>query len=249
MDEVPTTDDSLNNRRVLAVDDSPANLELIEEVLSEEGLSVQGVLSGEEAIRAARANPPDLILLDLMMPGMSGLQVCQVLKTDDDLSQIPIVFLTAATDVERQVEAFRVGAVDYVTKPVKPEILVARVTTHLRLNLLRQESERAAQLTGALAAVVAVSHEINNPLQGLLGAAELLRMKTDAADEAIRTNVDTVVELSLRIRDVVKRMANLAKPAFEEYRPGVPMVDLERSEVEPEASGSAGKSEPEERIG
>lgn len=119
--------------KVLAVDDSPANLDILIEHLQNEQLELIPAVSGEEALQLARQSPPDLILLDVMMPGMDGYSLCRILKKDPLLSDIPVVFLTAR-DAQEDVEfGFALGAVDFIHKPFSPPILKARVRSHLAL--------------------------------------------------------------------------------------------------------------------
>jgi diguanylate cyclase (GGDEF)-like protein len=119
--------------KVLAVDDSPANLDILVEHLQNEQLELIPAVSGEEALYIARQSPPDLILLDVMMPGLDGYSLCRILKKDPFLSDIPVVFLTAR-DTQEDVEfGFALGAVDFIHKPFSPPILKARVRSHLAL--------------------------------------------------------------------------------------------------------------------
>jgi diguanylate cyclase (GGDEF)-like protein len=119
--------------KVLAVDDAPANLDILVELLQSEQLEIIPAVSGEEALQLARQSPPDLILLDVMMPGMDGYSLCRLLKKDPLLNDIPVVFLTAR-DAQEDVEfGFALGAVDFIHKPFSPPILRARVRSHLAL--------------------------------------------------------------------------------------------------------------------
>ena len=122
---------------VLAVDDTPASLQMLCVVLDSEGVDIAMASSGPEALASARSSPPNLILLDVMMPGMDGLEVCRELKRDLGLSRVPVIFLTALADTEHIVEGFAAGCVDYVSKPFREAELRARVRTHLELNRLR----------------------------------------------------------------------------------------------------------------
>lgn len=120
------------NIRVLVVDDEEDILELVGYNLSKEGYSVHAVTTGEEAIAYAKKNGPDLIVLDLMLPGLDGLEVCKELKKDEVCSKIPIVMLTAKGEDADIVAGLELGADDYITKPFRPTVLVARLRTVLR---------------------------------------------------------------------------------------------------------------------
>src|SRR6478735_12641317 len=130
---------------ILVVDDITKNLQVVGTVLRNQGYKVMPAASGAEALKCARAQLPDLILLDLMMPEMDGLEVCRRLKGDSATSQVPVVFLTASNEMEHLVKGFEVGAVDYVTKPFNPPELLARVRTHLELKHARDTIVRYGQ--------------------------------------------------------------------------------------------------------
>ncbi len=130
---------------ILIVDDTAENIALMSSVL-QDSYRTKVAREGETALRvASMASPPDLILLDVMMPGMDGYEVCRRLKENPDTADIPVIFITARSDIEDERRGLDVGAVDYITKPISPPILAARVRTHLRLkdvrDFLRDKSE------------------------------------------------------------------------------------------------------------
>jgi len=120
-------------RLVLIVDDMPENLQVLAGHLTKAGYEILAAPSGTRALALIRNRKPDLILLDIMMPVMDGLEVCRILKSEADSADIPVIFITARTDTDDILQGFQLGAVDYVTKPFKAEELVARVRTHLEL--------------------------------------------------------------------------------------------------------------------
>lgn len=122
---------------VLVVDDTPANLRVLAELLSAQGHRVRVAASGQRAIEAVRLEPPDLVLLDVSMPGMDGYACCRALKADPATAAIPVIFLTAHAGTEHVLAGFAAGAVDYVTKPFREPELCARVSTHLELRRCR----------------------------------------------------------------------------------------------------------------
>jgi DNA-binding response OmpR family regulator/signal transduction histidine kinase len=133
------SDDSKGN--ILIVDDTPVNLRLLAQILANEGYKVRPVIDGQQALTAVRSTPPDLILLDIMMPGMSGYEVCERLKADEHTREIPVVFISALDVAQDKVRAFAVGGVDYITKPFQVPEVLARVKTHLAVRNLHRRLE------------------------------------------------------------------------------------------------------------
>ncbi|MEE9423417.1 MAG: sigma-54-dependent Fis family transcriptional regulator [Methylococcales bacterium] len=153
-------EDSSGN--ILIVDDTPANISMLFNLLVEEGYKVLIAEDGESALKQAVKLPPDLILLDILMPGMDGFATCQKLKQQAETREIPIIFMTALSDTEKKVNGFRLGAVDYITKPFQIEEVLVRVENHLNLQRLKnrlQESEQRLSQTieGAMDAIIAVT--------------------------------------------------------------------------------------------
>ena len=159
--------------RIMVVDDQPANLRAVSALLVRSGYQVVTAGTGEEALRLATEHVPDLLLLDMMMPGMDGFALLAQIKQHPPLLRLPVVFLTAAHDRELLLRAFDAGAVDYVTKPFMPEELLARVNAHVGLKLTRDRLERVARERQELVNLVA--HDLKNPLSSVLFASDVLR--------------------------------------------------------------------------
>lgn len=132
-------------RYILAVDDTPASLRLLSKILGRNGYSVRLASNGELALQAATATPPQLILLDVSMPGMDGYEVCRRLKQEPHLRDVPVIFVSALSEMQDVLKAFESGAVDYVTKPFQPAELLARVRNHLDLHYLRHHLEEMVE--------------------------------------------------------------------------------------------------------
>ncbi len=142
-------DDKLAQQRILIVDDTPENIDILGSVLTDYKRIV--ALNGEKALqRALSDNPPDLILLDVMMPGMDGYEVCRRLKSEPRTRDIPVIFITAKGEVEDETLGFALGAVDYITKPISPSIVQARVKTQLMLKLAREKLQQEQELSERL---------------------------------------------------------------------------------------------------
>ena len=129
----------LSGCKILIVDDVPANLDVLVQALDSEGYNILVASDGKTALEVTSYSHPDLILLDVMMPGMDGYETCRRLKADADLAAIPVVFLTARDDIEGIIEGFQAGGLDYVTKPFKKEEVLVRIRTHLERTILARE--------------------------------------------------------------------------------------------------------------
>ena len=157
----PTKD--ANPANILVVDDTPANLQVLAAMLKERGYTVRPVTSGKQALRAAEAEPPDLVLLDIKMPEMNGYEVCAALKANPRLAEIPILFVSALDETENKTRAFRAGGVDYITKPFQFEEVEARVRTHLSIARLQHElvtyNRRLEGLVGQRSRDLVLAHQ------------------------------------------------------------------------------------------
>jgi sigma-B regulation protein RsbU (phosphoserine phosphatase) len=130
---------------ILVVDDNPANLRLLSQILGERGHHVRAVTSGLRALESVRMDPPDIVLLDIRMPGMDGYEVCEQLKAIPESANVPILFISALDEIQDKVRAFSAGGLDYITKPFQLEEVIARVETHLALHALQRRLEEANQ--------------------------------------------------------------------------------------------------------
>ena len=167
----------MNRSLVLVVDDRAINIQTVGALLTRAGYEVMPALSGEQALSRCAQRLPDLILLDMQMPGMDGFEVCRRLKADTDTRHLPVIFLTASHEREKLVQAFAEGAVDYVTKPFVAEELLARVKTHLELKAARDHLAQLARERADLTQIVA--HDLKNPLTSILFTADMLTRSSD----------------------------------------------------------------------
>ncbi len=130
-----------NKGNILVVDDIKDNLTILIQALGHEGYTVRPALNGQLAMDAARREAPDLILLDILMPGLNGYQVCDLLKKEPELRDVPVIFISALDDISDKLKGFSYGGLDYIRKPFHIEEVIARVETHLTLRDLRRELE------------------------------------------------------------------------------------------------------------
>ena len=165
-------------QNILIVDDMPANVLLLVKMLTQRGYNTRAVTSGRLALQAARAEPPDLILLDITMPEMNGYEVCEQLKADAALKEIPVIFISALNETIDKVKAFSAGGVDYVTKPFQFEEVYARVQTHLQLRRLEKLRDDLTHM---------VVHDLRNPLSVIFGLLDILDQDAGALSHGAKT--------------------------------------------------------------
>ena len=188
---------------ILIVDDKPANVLLLVKMLKERGYNPRPVLSGKLALESARAEPPDLILLDIMMPEMNGYEVCAQLKADAALKDIPVIFISALDGTIDKVKAFRVGGVDYVTKPFQFEEVYARIQTHLQLRLLGKLRDDLTHM---------VVHDLGNPLLVIFSFLDILEFKEAQNLSAGARRFITLARLSAEeLRDMITSILDVSK--------------------------------------
>ena len=167
------------NADILIVDDTPANLNVLSAILGKRGYRVRPAINGTLALKAAQKAAPDLILLDVQMPGLDGYAVCRQLKADPQTRAIPVIFISALDDVLDKVEAFQVGGVDYITKPFQIEEVLARVENQLALH---QQREAIAGLLARNQQLIALANDKLRPqLDQIADWAAALRAGGDPA--------------------------------------------------------------------
>lgn len=210
----------LSECTVLIVDDTEENLDILVEALSDDyGISV--AMDGETALQNFKMEIPDIILLDIMMPGMDGYEVCRQIKANKDTEDIPIIFLTAITEIESKARGFELGAVDYITKPFEILEVKARVRTHLSLKLAKYElseknrilEEKTVDLQNAVNELEAfsytVSHDLKSPLRAIEAYTKII---IEEENEKLNNNTKEMVHNVKNIcGNMIKMIENLLK--------------------------------------
>lgn len=170
---------ALTSGKILIVDDTPANVRLLKDILDPEGYKLYMANSGEQALKIAPRVNPDLILMDVMMPGIDGFQTCSQLKAQAQFEDVPIIFITAKADPADLSRGFEVGGVDYITKPINKLEVEARIQTHMKIrNLILSQQNFITTLEGGLAdqknELASMGHELRTPLNAIIGYSDML---------------------------------------------------------------------------
>jgi two-component system, sensor histidine kinase and response regulator len=194
---------------ILIVDDTPANLGVLVETLGAAGYQLMVAEDGEEALAQTAQTQPDLILLDVMMPGMDGFETCRRLKESSWTRDVPVLFMTALNDTADKVKAFAAGAVDYLAKPIEHDEALARVRTHLALRRLRRELEEQLAMKERFMRIA--SHDLRNPLFLILMAGGTAR-RHPRLPPAVARHLDNICESAAQMRRIVDTFLELRAP-------------------------------------
>jgi signal transduction histidine kinase len=223
---------------VLIIDDVPANLDLLFKHLHRSGYRVLVAQDGQTAVRQAEYAQPDIILLDVMMPGIDGFETCRRLKANEITQEIPVIFMTALADTANKVRGFEVGAIDYVTKPFDRQEVLARLETHLTIrNLqknLRAEIAEREKVEAALRETMAelqvrneeldafahtVAHNLKSPLGTLMGIAEALTLDLSLPPDEIRLYLESIARSGRKVNNIIDELLVLASVRKREVKP------------------------------
>jgi two-component system, sensor histidine kinase and response regulator len=222
---------SHKNFKVLVVDDVPENIQVLVHLLSEKGLKVNYAESGTKALKAIKNNIPDLILLDVSMPGMDGFEVCEKLKNDPQTSHIPIIFLTAKVDQQDIINGLEKGAVDYVTKPFNANELIKRIFTHLELkynrDVITRQNEELLKLNEVKNQLFSViSHDMKNLFNNILFGTESLEKEIEFFEKK------DVIQMAGLINDSAKRAFSLLQNLLDWSRSQMQSINYSPAKAE-----------------
>ena len=235
--------------RILVVDDQPANIQIVGSALGALGHEIIPASDGATALKRLALRPPDLILLDLLMPGMDGCEVCRQLKENPDWKDIPVIFLSAADDKDLIVRALEAGGVDYITKPFNQAELISRVRTQLALKSARDQLKQLAEDKDELLGMLA--HDLKNYLGGMNMSAELLQEGIDRfKDERLAQLSENILRSSAQLLAFVKEfLANAATdhgftPEPHRPQPGRRGAGASSNSIRKPRGGKKSKSRP-----
>lgn len=213
---------------IFIVDDNPTNLEIMKAVLDKEGYETSCTDGSRQCIEMLKNFTPDLILLDIDMPGMSGLEVCKILKRDVHISNIPVIFVTGLTDNKTITDAFDSGGTDYVKKPINRVELLARIKSVLARQKYKHSQLEKERLAGVLEMAGAVCHELNQPLQ-------VIQLYLDAIspdklpEKGMKMGFKQIKDQVSRMGVITKKIMHITKYESRDYLEGVRIIDIEKA--------------------
>ncbi len=223
--------------RILVVDDNGPNREILSRRLSRKGFRVDVAADGSGALELLQTRPFDLVLLDIMMPDVSGIEVLQRIRERWGLPELPVIMATARTDMESVVEALELGANDYVVKPLDMPVLLARMRTQLEIVRLRREHERIMSLKDEFLAIA--SHDLRQPLTVILGLTALVRRRGADDDGELIERIETSARRMQRIVEEFLGLEALDAAAVRERHVPAALDELAREAVEQHRADAA----------
>ena len=220
-------------KKILVIDDLPENVFMLQDRLEHEGYEVITAYDGKSGIEKAKSERPDLILLDVMMPDITGIEVCKTLVVDKKTSGIPIILVTAKSDAEDTKEGLEAGAFDYIKKPINRIDLVARVMSALQLSDANKLILEAEKKNTFVATVVTANHKIKQPLTLLsLSSAAIKRElgKDEISREALLGRLKYIETAIKEITDVLDKLNSIKDTVIADYTNSVKMINVEEKE-------------------
>ncbi len=222
-------------KKILVVDDQKDNVFVLQERLSREGFEVLAAYDGPTCLTMAQEENPDLILLDVMMPGMSGFEVCRKLTSSEDTKLIPVVLLTALTEAEDLKEGFGAGAFDYIKKPFNRVELIARIKSALSFRESQKVMLEIEKVQTYAATVITANHEIKQPLTLInLSTAAINRelRKDELSKDVVQKRVTFIEEATKEIISVLQKLSSIKVPVLTNWVNDLKVVDLSKAKHE-----------------
>jgi len=217
-------------KKILVIDDLPENVFILQDRLVQEGYDVTTAYGGTDGLEKAYSTLPDLILLDVMMPDMSGFDVCKTLINDERTKHIPIILVTAKAGADDMKEGLEAGAFDYIKKPFNRTELMARVKSALKLSEANKQLLEIEKKATFVATIVTANHKIKQPLTLLsLSSAAIKKEleKEEFTKEAILNRVKYIDAAVKDISDVLSKLNSITKPELSDYAKDVKMIKVD----------------------
>ena len=221
-------------KKILVIDDLPENVFMLQDRLEHEGYEVLTAYDGKSGIQKAQTELPDLILLDIMMPDINGIEVCKILVKDKNTSDIPIILVTAKTGAEDTKDGLDAGAFDYIKKPFNKIELLARVRSALKVSDASKLLLEAGKKSTFLATVVTANHKIKQPLTLLtLSSAAIKRelKKDDISKEALLNRIKYIDIAVKDITNVLEQLNSIKEPVLSDYTKNIKMIKVEEEQA------------------
>lgn len=230
-------------KRILAIDDDAANRFLMQQILKQGGFEAEVLDSGLRAMETVKETHPDLILLDIMMPGRDGLSVLKELKASRETAQTPVIMVTAKGDSDMLSIALEAGATDYVRKPIDSVELLARITAALKLAMYMEEHRKLDQLKVIQEMVGTVSHNINQPLTALRTHMAILEKKGPDLEvcQVIQPHISGMRSSIEELIEMVEKLKQVSRYERVKYVDGMKIVNINQSQGDNDKGGSGSK--------
>lgn len=220
-----------NPTHILIVDDEPVNIKILQRKLEKAEFEVSLAKNGRECLEKVAGKRPDIILLDIMMPEMDGIEACERLKSTPETASIPVIFISAKTDLPDKIKGLDTGGIDYITKPIDLDETMARIRTQLRLLAMHEQNldlqNRLAEMrrTTAISGVAqGIAHNLNNLLGVVVGYLDLVKIRINEP-EKLGKNIDSMERAIQRMVDIVRQLTSLTNVE------GLPLVPVKLNEA------------------
>jgi CheY-like chemotaxis protein len=213
---------------ILLVEDDPVQVKLVQTMLQDAGYATHCAQDGRDCLKLVADLLPDIILMDVVMPHLNGIETCRHLKSDERFRRIPVIFVTGYTDEETLQAAFEAGGKDYVRKPVSRVELLARVRTSLSENRILLKLAREEKLKTALELAGGICHELNQPLQYVLGAVQLIMMDF-SDDDVLYPQLDAIRARIEQMGEITRNLSAITRFRTRKYVGDQDILDIDQS--------------------
>jgi len=226
-----TDREQVEAEKILIVEDNLDMRMLLQDMLKSKGHRIILAENGEIALRMAREEDPQLVLLDLSLPKIDGYSVCKMLKGSENTKYIPIIMITSHSSLKEKIIGLELGADDYIVKPFQKEEVLVRVRSLLKLYSLQKRLIQAEKLATLAQVAVSVNHEVNNPLCAISANAEIIKIMLNKGvdHDRINTKIEVILNEVDRIKLVIEKLSRATKVVSMEYISGIQMLDIDQS--------------------